>query len=147
MNLSITSQELLRDYSRLEYLLLGDLRSILDEPEETRDAKWLMAVLDSLVDTIPREFELREEGGYMSDLLEREPCLADVIGSLQSEHARIFSMLADLRRRVGLALNTTAIADQLGMELRDWMQLLMKHNRRERSVFQTAYNMDVGGRG
>ena len=147
MNLSITSQELLRDYSRLEYLLLGDLRSILDEPEDIRDVKWLLAVLDSLVDTIPREFELREEGGYMADLLEREPYLADVVGALQSEHARIFTMLADLRRQVGLALNTTAIADQLGMELRDWMQLLMKHNRRERSVFQSAYNMDVGGRG
>ena len=144
MNLSITSQELLMGYSRLEYLLLGDLRAILDEPEDARDSKWLLAVLDSLVDTIPREFELREEGGYMAELVEREPCLADVVGALRAEHARIFSMLADLRRRVGLALDTTAIADQLSMELRDWMMLLMKHNRRERSLFQSAYNLDVG---
>jgi len=145
MSLSITSQELLMGYSRLEYLLLGDLRAILDEPNETRDRRWLLAVLDSLLETIPREFELREEGGYMSELLELQPYLSDVAASLFSEHDRIFDMLSDLRQRVNQNLNATALEDQLTAELRDWMLLLMKHNRRERRVYQTVLCIEHGG--
>ncbi len=145
MSLSVTSQELLMGYTRLEYLLLGDLRAILDEPNETRDKRWLLAVLDSLLETIPREFELREEGGYMAEVIEYRPELCDVAESLFGEHDRIFDMLAALRERVGQNLDATSLEDQLTAELRDWMLLLMKHNRRERRVYQTAMCMEHGG--
>lgn len=145
MSLTVTSQELLLQYSELEYLLLGDLRALLDEPGESRDKRWLLAVLDSLIETIPREFELREQGGYMSELLNDHPQLADVAQTLYLEHARIFSMLSDLRLRIAQDLNATALEDQLMMELRDWMLLLMKHNRAERRVYQTVVLAVHGG--
>ncbi len=145
MSLTVTSQELLMGYSRLEYLLLGDLRAILDEPDQTRDQRWLLAVLDSLLETIPREFQLREEGGYMSEILELKPFLSDLALSLYAEHERLFSMLSALRERVNLDLSAVALEDQLAMKLRDWMLLLMKHNRTERRVYQTALCADHGG--
>jgi hypothetical protein len=145
MSLSVTSQELLMGYTRLEYLLLGDLRSVLDEPNETRDKRWLLAVLDSLLETIPREFELREEGGYMAEIVEYRPELSDVAESLFCEHDHIFEMLAALRQRVGQDLDATSLEDQLAAELRDWMLMLMKHNKRERRVYQTAMCVEHGG--
>lgn len=144
MSLSVASQELLLGYSKLEYLLLGDLRSVLDESDDARDNKWLLAILDSLVDTLPREFELREEGGYMCELLDRQPFLAGTVDVLQAEHTRLFVMLADLRARVANSTHAVALADQIKAELRDWMQFLRHHNRRERTLYQSAFNMDVG---
>jgi len=145
MSLSATSQELLMGYSRLEYLLLGDLRSILDEPDQSRDQRWLLAILDSLLETIPREFELREEGGYMSEVLMHHPGLSQTAELLCEEHDRLFDLLSALRERVLLRLDATSLEDQLVMELRDWMLLLMKHNRMERRIYQTALCSDHGG--
>jgi hypothetical protein len=144
MSLSATSQELLLGFSRLEYLLLGDLRAVLDEADEVRDNRWLLAILDQLVETLPRQFELREEGGYMCELLDRQPFLAGAIDVLHAEHTRIFKLLADLRSRVANSTQAVALADQIKMELRDWMQFLTHHNRRERTLYQTAFNLDVG---
>jgi hypothetical protein len=144
MSFSVASRELLTGYSQLEYLLLGDLRAVLNEPDDLRDTRWLIAILDSLVQTIPKEFELREEGGYLSEVLSIQPQLTRTAELLQAEHARIFGLLADLRRRVGNSISSTALADQLVMELRDWMALLQGHNRRERRVYQSAFNLDVG---
>jgi hypothetical protein len=134
----------LLEYTKLEFLLLGDLRAGLDESEESRDMKWLLAVLDSLLEAVPRGFELREEGGYMEDVIAMHPAWAPHVERLKNEHERIFEILAQLRRRVANQLNYTSLADQLQMELRDWMQFLIKHNRHERSLYQSAYNLDFG---
>src|SRR5579872_2956860 len=61
--------QLLDHYSSLEYILLGDLRDLLEEPVDDESRKWLLAVLDTLLDTLPREFDLEDEDGYMSEVL------------------------------------------------------------------------------
>jgi hypothetical protein len=132
------------NYTNHEYLLLGDLRSVLDEPDESRDMKWLLAILDSLLESVPKEIELREQGGYFEDVLTIHPAWAPHVERLQMEHARIFEILSQLRRQVANQLNYTSLADQLQMELRDWMQMVIKHNRHERSLYQSAYNLDFG---
>lgn len=143
MNSNTQSNQLI-EYTKHEYLLLGDLRSVLDESDESRDMKWLLAILDSLLQTVPKEFEIREEGGYLEDVLSIHPAWAPHVERLRAEHERIFEILSQLRRQVANQLNYTSLADQLQMELRDWMQLLIKHNRHERSLYQSAYNLDFG---
>ena len=140
-----TQSRQLSEYTKLEYLLLGDLRSVLDEADESRDMKWLLAILDSLLDTVPKQFEIREEGGYLRDVVAMHPAWAAHVDQLRNEHEHIFGSLAKLRRQVANQVNYTALADQLQMELRDWMQLLIKHDRHERSLYQSAYNLDFGG--
>ncbi len=44
----------LEDYTALEYILLGDLRDLLEEPADHFTRSWLVAVLDALLDTLPR---------------------------------------------------------------------------------------------
>jgi hypothetical protein len=144
MSTSSLQTEQLTKYTKHEYLLLGDLRAALNESDESRDMNWLLAVLDSLLETVPKEFELREEGGYLEDVVSMHPAWAPHVERLRSEHERIFEILAQLRRQVANQLNYTSLADQIQVELRDWMQLLIKHNRHERSLYQSAYNLDFG---
>ena len=56
----------LADCNEFQYLLLGDLRDLLDEARDESDRKWLLAVLDVLVELMPQERQLHEKsGGYM----------------------------------------------------------------------------------
>jgi hypothetical protein len=69
---------LLNRYSTLEYILLGDLRDLLEEPPDEETRRWLVAVLDALVKTLPREFDLEDEDGYMSDATPTGPARSTV---------------------------------------------------------------------
>src|SRR5260221_8654966 len=60
---------LLEQYTSLEYILLGDLRDILEESLDRESRRWLIAVLDALLETLPREFDLEEHDGYMAEIL------------------------------------------------------------------------------
>src|SRR5262245_36103537 len=60
-------------YSVLEYLLLGDLRDLLEEPPDTETRRWLLAVLEELLNLLPNEFEFEDQGGYLSEVREQFP--------------------------------------------------------------------------
>ena len=49
----------LRRCSELEYLLLGDLREMLEEPFTPQGRNWTVAVIDTLLDMLPREISQR----------------------------------------------------------------------------------------
>ena len=61
--------DLLEEYSTLEYILLGDLRDLLYEPPDEETCRWLLAVLDALLETLPREFDLKQQDGYLMEVL------------------------------------------------------------------------------
>lgn len=136
--------ERLLNCTKLEFLLLGDLRQALEESEDACDNQWLLAILDSLIRTVPVAFEMRQEGGYMTEVLAIRPTLSGIVDELRAEHDRITGMLLHLRNSVAARSRFTALADQIQAELRDWMELLTDHNRRERALFQTTMNSDMG---
>ena len=49
-------------YSVLEYLLIGDLRDLLEEPADSETRRWLLAVVEELLDLLPNEFEFEDHG-------------------------------------------------------------------------------------
>jgi hypothetical protein len=91
---------LLEQYSSLEYILLGDLRDVLDETPDAESRRWLIAVLDALLDTLPREFDLEDTDGYMSEVLERYPSWNKQVDRLHREHDVLFTKLKELRGRL-----------------------------------------------
>src|SRR5262249_22259581 len=135
---------LLEQYCTLEYILLGDLRDILEEPPDAESRKWLMAVLDALLDTLPREFGLEEIDGYMTEVLERYPSWTNRVERLHSEHELLFSKLKELRGRVERDIWVAPIANEVRRDLRDWILKLVAHNRGENRLLQTAMNLEVG---
>jgi len=134
----------LSDYTAFEHILLGDLRDLLEEPPDKTTRKWLLAVLDALLDTLPRQYELQADGGYLSEVLDQFPNWAEQVERLRSEKQELFVKLRQLREGIGKRVSFAKIAEEVRKGLRDWMSSLSSHQRRERRIMQTAFNLDVG---
>lgn len=135
---------LLEQYSSLEYILLGDLRDILEEPPDGESRKWLLAVLDALLETLPRQFILEEEDGYMSEVLERYPSWSAQVERLHRDHDLLFLKLKELRGRIERNIWVAPMATEVRRDLRDWILKLIAHHRGETRLVQTAMNLEVG---
>jgi Hemerythrin HHE cation binding domain len=135
---------LLEQYTSLEYILLGDLRDVLEEPVDRESRRWLMAILDALLETLPREFDLEDTDGYMSEVLERFPNWSGQVDRLHRDHEQMFGKLKELRGRVERDSWIAPIANEVRRDLRDWILKLIAHRRTETRLVQTAMNLEVG---
>ena len=135
---------LLEQYSSLEYILLGDLRDVLEESPDDESRKWLLAVLDALLETLPRQFILEEEDGYMAEVLERYPSWSAQVERLHRDHDLLFLKLKELRGRIERDIWVAPMATEVRRDLRDWILKLIAHHRGETRLVQTAMNLEVG---
>ena len=136
--------DLLEEYSTLEYILLGDLRDLLYEPPDEETCRWLLAVLDALLETLPREFDLKQQDGYLMEVLENYPNWSSAVDRLQSEHNELFLKLKELRGQISRQFAFAEIADEVCRGLKDWMLTLIAYHRHENRLVQTALNLEVG---
>lgn len=137
----------LRDYTALEHILLGDLRDLLNGPANAESCKWLLAVLNSLLDTLPRAFDLKEEDGYLHVVIERFPNWQTRVDELHRQYQALHEKLWELREQIIRERPFVAIADQVRCELRDWMNGLIAHHRDENRLVQDAFAVEIGGEG
>ncbi|MGE3803191.1 MAG: hypothetical protein AB7K24_00805 [Gemmataceae bacterium] len=129
----------------LEYLLLGDLRDLLEEtPSDTTTYHWLVAVLDALLDTLPREFGLEEADGYLNEVLQSYPSWYRKVAHLQAEHQSLYGELRQLRRELQLLRRPGASGRRVRQALHRWMNRLIDHHRREQELVLSAMNLEVG---
>ncbi|MBT6494231.1 MAG: hypothetical protein HOL01_06715, partial [Planctomycetaceae bacterium] len=84
---------LLEDCAALEYILLGDLRDLLEESPDEENCRWLLVILDALLEAKQREFELQQDGGYLEDVLEQVPNWEPQVERLRHEHHELFDNL------------------------------------------------------
>ena len=135
---------LLEHYTSLEYILLGDLRDVLEEATDPESRRWLVAVLDALLEMLPREFDLEDADGYMSEVLERYPSWNNQVERLHREHDVLFVKLKELRGRLDCDAWMGPIVNDVCREIREWTLTLIAHRRSENRLVQTAMNLEVG---
>ncbi|HUG90026.1 MAG TPA: hypothetical protein VML55_04280 [Planctomycetaceae bacterium] len=140
---------LLDDYVSLEYILLGDLRALLEAPLDAGNARWLVAVVEALLDILPRQFALQDRGGSLADLVERCPGWSDQVDQLRIEREAVYTRLRVMRARLNqdgprARANVAQLVEVLRSELRDWMVTLVAHHRHERQLVQNAFHVEVG---
>ena len=129
----------LADCNEFQYLLLGDLRDLLDEARDESDRKWLLAVLDVLVELMPQERQLHEKsGGYLSWILNDSPQRTNLVMHLHRKKLHLDYSLRSLRHRIRKENSWVAVADQLSCELRDWMNLFTEVSRLEASLARNS---------
>lgn len=143
-NSSNVADQGIQRVATLEYILLGDLRDLLEEPADHLTVKWMTAVLDALLDTLPQETEMQEDGGYMADVLEEFPNWSGHVTRLQLERESLFVKLRTMRRRINGNESFGAIANEVRGDLRDWMNSFTAFHRHERRLVQNAFNYDIG---
>ncbi|HXY35780.1 MAG TPA: hypothetical protein VEI07_16215 [Planctomycetaceae bacterium] len=136
--------ESLEDYTALEYILLGDLRDLLEEPADQFTRRWLVAVLDALLDTLPREMALKESSGYLNEVLDEYPSWYRHVEDLQNEQRLLVLSLQALRDRLDSAGPYERDAKRVNEAVRQWMNRFKAHRRHETRLLQTAMNLEVG---
>jgi len=134
----------LEDCATLEYILLGDLRDLLEESPDEENRRWLVVILDALLEAKQREYELQRDGGYLEEVLEQVPNWEPQVTQLQTEHRELFCNLWQLRERVNSFQPFDSMASTVRNELRAWMTSLQAHHRHTRRIMQSAFNMDIG---
>ncbi len=129
----------LADCNEFQYLLLGDLRDLLDETKDESDRKWLLAVLDVLVDLMPQERQLHERtGGYLAGVINEFPERNRIVMHLDLKKLQLDYTLRDLRNRIRAEESWVSVADQLSCDLRDWMKMFTEVHRSEASLIMNS---------
>ncbi|MCG6157003.1 hypothetical protein [Rubinisphaera margarita] len=135
----------LQQLSDLEYILLGDLRDVLEEESTEETRRWLTAIVEALLRTVPREFALRSRDGYLNSLLLECPEADSNVKRLEVEQTTLCEQLQELYDRLQGPGSFHAHAFELKRDLAGWMEQLQSHNLREERLFQDAYFQDTGG--
>src|SRR5690606_6244973 len=103
----------------LEYLLLGDLRDLLEDPPNETTRRWMLVVLDALLETLPRGIQLKDEDGYLSEVVKAFPNWSDQVDALRREHDILFGKLRRLRERIVHRAHFEDIAEETREDLRE----------------------------
>jgi hypothetical protein len=136
--------ESLEDYTALEYILLGDLRDLLEEPADQYTRRWLVAVLDALLETLPLQMALKESRGYLNEVLDEYPSWYRHVEELQNEQRLLELSLQALRDRLETSGPYERVAMRVNSTVRQWMNRLTAHRRHETRLLQTAMNLECG---
>lgn len=134
----------LRKCCEFEYILLGDLRDLLDDEPTEVNRRWLMAVLESLLETLPKEFALKSRDGYLQNVLDEYPSWDNAVERLERQHVHLYRQLRMLRDRLVTRFPMAEIADRLRVEVEEWMDSFIELHRAERELVLEAINMEVG---
>ena len=133
--------------AELEYILLGDLRDLLEEPADDETAHWLVAVLDALLETLPEEYALKSNRGYLTDVVENVPQWDGKVAALENEYFLLFQRLNQLKDIITQGDDFQRVANRVAIDLRDWMSAFARHHREEREIVTLAASYEVGGNG
>jgi hypothetical protein len=100
---------------------------------------------ESLGRHLERLMEIEEEGGYMREVLDRKPHLAEEVAALRADHELFRASLAELmpKAQAGARLEPAGL-DQLGRQLADLLDRIDKHDHKEVDLFQEGLSADEG---
>jgi hypothetical protein len=134
----------LQRLSTLEYILIGDLRDLLEEPANAETKHWMETILDALLETLPREFEIRESGSYLQHVVETYPRMEHQVLQLKSEHVMLVRRLKELRKALIRKVPFQSICGRVQEDLKLWMRQLNSHNHHESRLLQEVVNQELG---
>jgi hypothetical protein len=97
---------------------------------------------------IERVFALEELDGYMGTVRRSHPEWVDQVEEFKREHEEFRAAIRKLVLRLDRASPVDrANLDAICTELRDVMQRILEHNRRERDLLVESLQRDTGGQG
>jgi len=115
----------------LEYLLLGDLADLLSEGYDEENRKWLLVVLEGLLDAIPAE-RRSERFSKLRRAYPDSPGLLQSLTQLEAEHDAMIFQLRRLRNRVAWRLSLLdVVAAEVVLDLNRWLVTFQYFCKRE----------------
>ncbi len=115
----------------LEYLLLGDLTDLLSEDYDEENRKWILVVLEGLLDAIPAE-KRRERFSKLRATYPDSPGMLKSLDQLEYEHDAMIYQLRRLRNRVAWRLSLLdVVAAEVVLDLKRWLVTFQNFCQRE----------------
>ena len=115
----------------LEYLLLGDLADLLSEGYDEENRKWILVVLEGLLDAIPAEKRL-ERFRRLRETYPDSAGMQHSLRQLEFEHDGMILQLKRLRDRVAWRLSLLdVVATEVVQDLKRWLVTFQKFCQRE----------------
>jgi predicted transcriptional regulator len=133
--------------SGMTWLLVGDIREMLQDRLDRDAIRWLRPVLDALIDSMC-EWETREDSsGFFEDVLDPCPELTPRVEQIQGEQTQLCARLRELRARLERRQGVSRIVRELQADLAEWVQMMTDNARRERELLQSVWYSEIGGEG
>lgn len=131
----------------LTWLLVGDIREMLQDHLDEEAIHWLKPILDALIHAMCEQSELTDREGWYDDLLGSFPHLISRVARLEAEQVELCRSLRNLRHEIEQDLPLDRLASRIERELSDWVDLMIAHSRREASLLQSVWYSEIGGEG
>jgi hypothetical protein len=131
----------------LEYLLIGDLRDLLEESPDNETRRWLLAVFEELLNLLPNEFEYEDQEGYLAEVCEQNPNWSNTVERLHREQEGLYFSLLELRNLIADERSFEFIADEVKPKLRRWIKAAQRHRETEQQLVVDSFDTAFGGEG
>ncbi len=90
---------------------------------------------------ITEHFRFEEQNGYMDAVLHRAPNLARTVENLRDEHRQLAQGLEGLIERT---MKGRYLEEAFRDQVRSWLEGVRRHEARENTLVQDAFNVDFG---
>jgi hypothetical protein len=130
---------------------MNNLERAVASPGPGRVDEWVVGVrdaLESLRDVVDRHiFATEAPGGFLDEMVEEEPRLANGAQRLREEHGEIVDMIsaASARLRSRPSFATDEWVDAMRDRLLALLGVLARHRQRGADLVYEAYDVDIGG--
>ena len=131
----------------LTWLLVGDIREMLQDHLDDEAIRWLKPVLDALISAMCEQSELTSQEGWYDDLLGTFPQFISRVAGIEAEQNELCRSLRELRNGIERDIPLQRLAAELEAGLRDWVLLMTRHSRRQTVLLQDAWYTEIGGEG
>ena len=131
----------------LTWLLVGDIREMLQDHRDDEAIRWLKPVLDSLIRAMCEQSELHFSDGLYDDLLGTFPHLITRVAGIEAEQNELCRSLRELRNGIERDIPLQRLAADIEEGLGDWVNLMTSHSRREAVLLQDVWYTEIGGEG
>jgi hemerythrin-like domain-containing protein len=110
--------------------------------------QWIVDVrneLEHLRAHLQKHFALEEEGGYLTQVIERRPTLSGEVDRLRSEHSQLAGIMDDMYRSV----STVTPSEELVLRdcchrIGQFLCYLTEHESRENLIVLSVFTHDIG---
>lgn len=131
----------------LTWLLVGDIREMLQDHLDDEAIRWLKPILDSLIGAMCEQSELHSSDGLYDDLLGTFPHLITRVAGIEAEQNELCRSLRELRNGIERDIPLERLAAEIEEGLGDWVNLMTSHSRREAVLLQDVWYTEIGGEG
>ena len=139
------SRSLLTAACDLEYLLIGDIRTLLEEKFDSQTRSSLLVLMNRLILSLPDVLELSSKKGYLNIVIERRPSWSRQINAMYQANLDCVSSLTLVRDDLENDTPKAAISKELELKLRNWIKSFSAMRCQESTMLQEAFTLDLGG--